>query len=129
MTLFFHVFLEQENLIFPPFSGGAAGTHTWSAFLGFAVSAVGLPILGVIAVTKSGGLEHLASRVHPGFSFVYIMILYLAIGPCLAIPRTASTSFSMAVVPFMPDGISAVIPQLLYSVVFFWGSHSCGHAS
>ena len=115
----FSMFFGAGNLIFPPFLGAQAGTHTWSAFLGFAVSAVGLPILGVIAVTKSGGLEHLASRVHPGFSFVYIMILYLAIGPCLAIPRTASTSFSMAVVPFMPDGISAVIPQLLYSVVFF----------
>lgn len=89
----FSMFFGAGNLIFPPFLGAQAGTHTWSAFLGFAVSAVGLPILGVIAVTKSGGLEHLASRVHPGFSFVYIMILYLAIGPCLAIPRTASTSF------------------------------------
>ena len=115
----FSMFFGAGNLIFPPFLGAQAGTHTWIAFLGFAISAVGLPILGVIAVTKSGGLEHLASRVHPKFSFVYIMILYLAIGPCLAIPRTASTSFSMAVVPFMPEGVSAAIPQLLYSLVFF----------
>ena len=77
----FSMFFGAGNLIFPPFLGAQAGTHTWTAFLGFAVSAVGLPILGVIAVTKSGGLDHLASRVHPGFSFVYIMILYLAIGP------------------------------------------------
>ena len=125
----FSMFFGAGNLIFPPFLGAQAGTHTWSAFLGFAVSAVGLPILGVIAVTKSGGLEHLASRVHPGFSFVYIMILYLAIGPCLAIPRTASTSFSMAVVPFYAGRNFCSDPTASLFSSIFWGSHSCGHAS
>lgn len=115
----FSMFFGAGNLIFPPFLGAQAGTHTWSAFLGFAISAVGVPVLGVIAVTVSGGLEKLASRVHPKFAFLYILILYLAIGPCLAIPRTASTSFSMAVIPFMPEGMSAAVPQLLYSLVFF----------
>ena len=91
----FSMFFGAGNLIFPPFLGAQAGTHTWQAFAGFAVSAVFLPILGVAAVTKSGGLEALASRVHPGFSFFYIMVLYLDIGPCLAIPRTASTSFRL----------------------------------
>ena len=115
----FSMFFGAGNLIFPPFLGAQAGTHAWIAFLGFAVSAVGIPVLGVIAVTVSGGLEKLASRVHPKFAFGYILLLYLAIGPCLAIPRTASTSFSMAVLPFMPEGVSASLPQLLYSLVFF----------
>ena len=100
----FSMFFGAGNLIFPPFLGAQAGTHTWSAFLGFAVSAVGLPILGVIAVTKSGGLEHLASRVHPGFSFVseytrnickckisgeiklYIFLYDIRVQPCLQYP-------------------------------------------
>ena len=83
--------------------GAQAGTRTWAAMAGFAVSAVGLPVLGVVAVTLSGGLKNLASRVHPKFAAIYIVVLYLAIGPCLAIPRTASTSFSMAVIPFLGD--------------------------
>lgn len=115
----FSMFFGAGNLIFPPFLGAQAGTSTIPAFIGFAVSAVGLPVLGVVAVTLAGGLDQLASRVHPGFAFVYILILYLAIGPCLAIPRTASTSFSMAVIPFLPSGASVELVQFFYSVLFF----------
>lgn len=115
----FSMFFGAGNLIFPPFLGALAGTHTWTAFLGFAASAVGLPVLGVVAVTLSGGLDRLASRVHPKFAFVYTIILYLAIGPCLAIPRTASTSFSITVQPFVPKGVSLGTVQLIYSLVFF----------
>ena len=115
----FSMFFGAGNLIFPPFLGAQAGTRAVPAFIGFAVSAVGLPVLGVVAVTLAGGLNQLASRVHPGFAFVYILILYLAIGPCLAIPRTASTSFSMAVIPFLPSGASVGLVQFLYSVIFF----------
>lgn len=115
----FSMFFGAGNLIFPPFLGAQAGNAAWLAFLGFAVSAVFLPVLGVVAVTRSGGLENLTSRVHPRFSFFYILILYLAIGPCLAIPRTASTSFSMAVTPFWGEASSLWMVQLFYSLVFF----------
>lgn len=115
----FSMFFGAGNLIFPPFLGAQAGENTWIAFIGFAVSAVCLPILGVLAVTKSGGLEKLTSRVHPKFSFIYILILYLAIGPCLAIPRTSSTSFSIAVQPFWGGEGSLWAARLVYSVVFF----------
>ena len=115
----FSMFFGAGNLIFPPFLGAQAGTHTWQAFAGFAVSAVFLPVLGVVAVTKSGGLEILASRVHPRFSFFYILVLYLAIGPCLAIPRTASTSFSIAVMPFWNQPEALRMVQLVYSLAFF----------
>lgn len=83
------------------------------------MSAVFLPVLGVVAVTKSGGLETLASRVHPRFSFFYILVLYLAIGPCLAIPRTASTSFSIAVMPFWNQPEALRLVQLVYALAFF----------
>ena len=115
----FSMFFGAGNLIFPPYLGAQAGTSAWTAFIGFAMSAVGLPVLGVIAVTVSGGLNALASRVHPKFAFVYIAVLYLAIGPCLAIPRTASTSFSMAGPPFLPESVPEAPVQLLYTIVFF----------
>ena len=115
----FSMFFGAGNLIFPPYLGAQAGTSAWTAFIGFAMSAVGLPVLGVIAVTVSGGLNALASRVHPKFAFVYIAVLYLAIGPCLAIPRTASTSFSMAGPPFLPENVPEAPVQLLYTIVFF----------
>ena len=117
----FSMFFGAGNLIFPPFLGAQAGTALWSAFVGFAVSAIGLPIAGVAAVARAGGLPVLAGRVHPRFAQVFAVLVYLSIGPCLAIPRTASTSFEMAVLPYL-GGLGTALgsrAQLIYSVVFF----------
>ena len=47
LTLF-SMFFGAGNLIFPPFLGAQAGTDTWPAMIGFAISAIGLPVLGVV---------------------------------------------------------------------------------
>ena len=111
----FSMFFGAGNLIFPPHLGAQAGTNFWPAFLGLAISAVGLPIAGVIAVAKADGLDKLAGRVHPVFARVFMVLIYLSIGPCLAIPRTASTSFAM-LAPLLGSGSGL---QLGYSAVFF----------
>ena len=112
------MFFGAGNLIFPPFLGSLAGTSTWTAMIGFAITAIGFPVLGVVAVAKAGGFFYLAERVHPRFAFVFTLLNYLSIGPCLAIPRTASTSFEMAVVPFLGSG-NLQIAQIFYSAAFF----------
>lgn len=86
----FSMFFGAGNLIFPPHLGAQAGVNFWPAFTGLFVSAVGLPIAGVVAVARAGGLDKLAGRVHPVFAMVFTILVYLSIGPCLAIPRTAS---------------------------------------
>ena len=111
----FSMFFGAGNLIFPPFLGAQAGTALWLAFVGFAVSAIGLPIAGVAAVARAGGLPALAGRVHPRFAQVFAVLVYLSIGPCLAIPRTASTSFEM-LTPLVGRSTPG---QFLYSLVFF----------
>ena len=118
LTLF-SMFFGAGNLIFPPGIAAQTGTMTWFAMIGLALSAVGLPVLGVVAVARLGGLDRLGSRVHPAFAKIFTIVAYLSIGPCLAIPRTASTSFEMAVPPFV--GADAPIPlfRLIYSLVFF----------
>ena len=67
LTLF-SMFFGAGNLIFPPFLAVQAGTSIIPAAAGFLISAVGLPVLGVIAVARSGGLEKLAGRVHPAIA-------------------------------------------------------------
>ena len=111
----FSMFFGAGNLIFPPDLGAKAGANLWPAFLGLAISAVGLPVAGVIAVARADGLDKLAGRVHPVFAQVFMILIYLSIGPCLAIPRTASTSFAM-LTPLL--GSSAGL-QLGYSALFF----------
>lgn len=118
----FSMFFGAGNLIFPPFLGFHAGTSVWIAMAGFILSAVCLPILGVAAVAKSGGLDNLASRVSKKFSFIFTLLIYLSIGPCLAIPRTASTSFEMAVTPFfsnIPYAAKIIYPLIFFAVALF----------
>ena len=98
---FFSMFFGAGNLIFPPFVGAQAGSATIPAAIGFIVSAVGLPILGVLAVTFAGGFDKLAGRVSPKFALFLGLAIMLTIGPCFAIPRTATTSFEMMVAPLL----------------------------
>ncbi|WP_097677646.1 branched-chain amino acid transport system II carrier protein [Schnuerera ultunensis] len=69
------------------------------------MSAVGLPILAIVAVFKAGGFHILASRVHPKFTFAFTVLIYLSIGPFLSIPRAASLAFEMGISPFLSKGV------------------------
>ncbi|WP_420897199.1 branched-chain amino acid transport system II carrier protein [Bifidobacterium dolichotidis] len=117
VTLFSMIF-GAGNLIFPPLVGALAGTASFAAIVGFIVSAVGLPIMAVLAVSFAGGFRQLAGRVSPKFATILAVVIILTIGPLFAIPRTASTSFEMALVPFIHDGSQQWL-QLVYSIVFF----------
>ena len=114
----FSMFFGAGNLILPPLLGVQAGTATLSATIGFFITGVGLPVLGIVAVALAGTVRELADRVHPVFSRVFVAAVYLAIGPCLAIPRTSSTAFEM-LAPLLPAGISVEVVRLVFSVAFF----------
>ena len=56
------------------------------------ITGIGMPLLGIMASSRAGGtVEHLAGRVSPLFGRGLSIIIILAIGPFLAIPRTAAT--------------------------------------
>ena len=114
----FSMFFGAGNLILPPLLGVQAGTDALPALVGFLVAGVGLPVLGIVVVALSGTLRDLASRVHPTFARAFVALVYLLIGPCLAIPRTASTAFEM-LVPLLPAGVSPELARLAFSVAFF----------
>jgi len=113
----FAMFFGAGNLIFPPYLGFLSGS-VWSvALLGFLITGIGMPLLGVIASARAGGsVEHLAGRVGPGFARVLSIVIILAIGPLLAIPRTAATTFEMGVRPNLP-WVSPVLSSLVYFAI------------
>lgn len=117
--MLFSLFFGAGNLIFPPFLGQSAGSATWIAMAGFFITAVGFPVLGVIAVAKSEGLYSLAKRVHPIFASVFTVLIYLSIGPGLGIPRAGSLPFEMAVAPYLPEDVSVKVALFLFTLVFF----------
>ncbi len=117
--MLFSLFFGAGNLIFPPFLGQNAGNQTLVAMAGFLLTVVVLPILGVIVVAQFGGLDYLAQHVGKRFGVVFAVIIYLAIGPGLGIPRAASVPFEMAVSPYLSETANTTVWMLVYSFVFF----------
>ena len=118
--MLFSMFFGAGNLIFPAFLGNAAGIEMWISLAGFIITAVGLPILGVIAVGKAGSLNTLSTRVHPLFALVFPFLIYLSIGPGLAIPRAGTVAYEMSIKPFLPENLSSSPMMLLiYTIIFF----------
>ncbi len=115
----FSLFFGAGNLIFPPFLGQSAGDNTFISMLGFLITAVLLPVLGVIVVAQFSGLDKLGRNVGKHFSLVFSLLIYLAIGPGLGIPRAASVPFEMAVAPYLPSGANTKLCMLIYSLIFF----------
>ena len=118
LTLF-SMFFGAGNLIFPPFLGQNAGTQSLPALIGFLITAVGFPVLGIAVVSRFNGLDVLAQKVHAGFGLFFAVLIYLSIGPLLATPRTATLPFEMAILPLLPDGTSPQLSLLLFTSVFF----------
>ena len=117
--MLFSLFFGAGNLIFPPFLGQNAGSHTPPAMLGFLATAVILPVLGVVVVARFDGLDRLGQQVGRHFALVFTVLIYLSIGPGLGIPRAASVPFEMAVAPYLPAGANVKLWMLVYSLVFF----------
>ena len=113
----FSMFFGSGNLIFPPWLGFQAGTATGKGLAGMAITAVIFPVLGIIAIAQSKDLRTLASKAGTTFSTIFTILIFLALGPGLAIPRNAAVSFEMAIVPFM-DTIPMWL-RIAYSILFF----------
>lgn len=117
--MLFSLFFGAGNLIFPPFLGQNAGETTPLAIASFLITAVVLPVLGVIVVAAFDGLDCLARKVNARFAVVFTVLIYLSIGPGLGIPRAASVPFEMAVAPYLPENAPLKWCMAGYSLVFF----------
>ena len=112
----FCMFFGAGNLIFPPYLGNKVGQDFLIALFGFLLTGVGLPIIAIIACAKiDGSFEDMALRVSKPFMVIATTAIILAIGPIIAIPRTASTAFEIGVQTLAPS-----IPQVVVVVVYFF---------
>ncbi len=118
--MLFGMFFGAGNLIFPVHLGQLAGSAMWPAFLGLLITAVGLPLLGVAAlgISRSGGLYELGSQIGKPYSLFFTCLLYLTIGPFFAIPRCATTSFTVGLEQVLPAGNTRLF-LLLFTLAFF----------
>ncbi|UZE95023.1 branched-chain amino acid transport system II carrier protein [Alkalimarinus alittae] len=114
----FAFFLGAGNMIFPPLAGFYAGDNLLPAIIGFLLTAVGLPLLGLLAIAKaSGGLPTLGRFLPKKASTLLGLTIYLILVPAFGIPRTALVAYEMAVVPFADS--PGVITLALFTLVYF----------
>jgi branched-chain amino acid:cation transporter, LIVCS family len=119
-VMLFALFFGAGNLIFPAELGQYAGKNLWPAIIGFLITGVGLPFLGILAMGFSGSqnLQELASRVHPLYAVIFTSLLYLTIGPFFAAPRTGAVAFDIGFAPYISEGYLQ-IALLIFTLIFF----------
>ena len=115
----FGLYFGAGNLLFPPVLGKESAAGVVLAWLGFCVTAIGLPLMSLVASTKTYSLHEMAGRVNRAFQWLFPILIYLAIGPGLAIPRAGSTPFEVIVAPYLADSVSPIIPRLIFTTIFF----------
>lgn len=116
----FGMFFGAGNIIFPVLMGQMAGANSWQAAFGFAVTAVGLPLLAIVAMglSHSDGVIEMSRKVSKGYSYFFTIAIYLTIGPFFAIPRTATVSYEIGFASLVPQGQGEIF-LFIYSLIFF----------
>ena len=119
-SLLFGLFFGAGNLIFPVQMGQASGSHVILATIGFLITGVGLPMLGIVAsaLSESESLFDMARPVSTGYAVFLTCALYLTIGPLFAIPRTATVAFEVGMNPFIAKEYLR-LGLLIFSLIFF----------
>lgn len=91
----FSMFFGAGNLVFPLALGQYAQDHNFYAILGLLITAVGVPFLGLIAMTLyDGDYKKFFEKIGVVPGFLVTVIIMGLIGPFGAIPRCVAFSYS-----------------------------------
>lgn len=119
-SMLFGLFFGAGNLIFPIHFGQTAGSNVWLTNLGFLITAIGLPFLGIIAIgiSKTNGVFDISNRVNRSYAYIFTILLYLVIGPLFALPRLATTSFEIGFSSYVTEQNGKLF-LFIFSLLFF----------
>ncbi|MFW2066326.1 branched-chain amino acid transport system II carrier protein [Acinetobacter johnsonii] len=113
----FALFIGAGNIIFPPIVAQQAGEHVWLAAFGFLITAVGLPVITIIALSRvEGSIQILSSPLGKIASLILTITCYLTVGPLFATPRTATVSYEIGFSSYLGTSSSSL---LIYSAIYF----------
>ncbi len=110
----FSMFFGAGNVIFPPYLGLSCGREWFSGFLWYYLADIGLALAALFAILRRGGPQQVTQSLGGRASRLLMTAIVLCIGPMLAIPRTAATTYEMALSPLVPG-----VDPLLFSLLFF----------
>ena len=111
----FAMFFGAGNLLLPPLIGVEVGSNYFVAMLAFGLTGILLPFTGILSVVFSGNsFNDLGHRVNKHLAAILGTIIMACIGPLIAIPRTAATTYEVGLKPFFPN-----LNPIWGSVIFF----------
>lgn len=116
----FSMFFGAGNLLYPLKVGMHAGDNFFFGMLGFLITAVCLPLAGLVAmILFDGNYELFFGRVGQVTGNIMIFLSILVIGPLIAIPRIVTLSHTMTA-PFLPGFLQIITPQssFIFAVIF-----------
>ncbi|MBS7332266.1 MAG: branched-chain amino acid transport system II carrier protein [Weeksellaceae bacterium] len=100
----FAMFFGAGNLLLPPLIGVQVGSNFLIAMIAFGLTGILLPFTGILSVIQSGdSFNDLGNRVNKYIAAILGTIIMICIGPLIAIPRTAATTFEVGLKPFFPE--------------------------
>ncbi len=111
----FSLFFGAGNLLLPPLLGYNAGENWFWVSIGFMITAVAIPIIGIYAHAKlQGTLYDFGKKVSPAFSLIYCILIYV-IAVTIPSPRTAAATHEIAIHPNF--GTSPLLTSSIYFVL------------
>lgn len=114
----FAMLFGAGNLIFPPYLGMHAGKNWIWGFVGFALMDVVFAMVAMILISrKKNGADSIVGVLGNRLSKVLMLALYICIGPLVAIPRTAATTYELSIQPLLPQMNSVIFSILFFGVV------------
>jgi LIVCS family branched-chain amino acid:cation transporter len=111
----FSLFFGAGNLLIPPLLGYNAGENWFWVAIGFMITAVVIPIIGILAHARlQGTLYDFGKKVSPQFSLIYCILIYV-IAVAIPSPRTAAATHEIAIHPSF--GTSPLLTSSVYFIL------------
>ena len=115
----FSMFFGAGNVIFPPYLGMTAASMWVPAFICYYIADIGLAMLAILAMLKcDSDIEGITCRIGRIPAVLLSTMVVLCVGPMLAIPRTAATTFEMGVSPIFP-GVNPLVASIAFFVLIW----------
>ena len=116
----FAMFFGAGNLVYPILVGMKSGSHNLLGMCSFILTAVILPVIGLVAMLMfDGNYKQFFGRLGKWSGEIAILICMLIIGPVIAIPRITILSHTM-LAPFIPE-----MSNLVFALLFFTLTYLC----
>ena len=114
----FSMFFGAGNVLFPPYLGMSAGPKWVLGFICYYIADIGLALLALFSIFRRGSSQDIVRPIGKIPSTILFCAIVLCIGPMLAIPRTAATTFELGIQP-LTGGVNSVVFSILFFVLVF----------